>query len=131
MWGNDASIKTAEDVEGWVRANHFDIVQPDLRTVGFSNAIRMADIASQYNAGLAPRNWQSELGKVMSVHLAKLRENISFVEDDRWSNFALDTSEYRFHNGRWFAPAESGWGIRVSNHYSQFAEIEGEQVITG
>ncbi len=131
MWGNDASIKTAEDVEGWVSANHFDVVQPDLRTVGFSNAIRMADIASQYNAGLVPHNWQSELGKVMSVHLAKLRENISFVEDDRWSNFALDTSEYRFRNGRWFAPAEPGWGIRVSDHYSQFAEIEEERVIAG
>lgn len=130
LWAEEAAIQTAEDVERWVRPNHFDFVQPDLRTVGFSNAIRMADIASQYNAGLVPHNWQSELGKIMGVHLAKLRENISFVEDDRWSNFALDTSGCLFREGRWYLPDTSGWGVRLSSHYNQLAEAGEEQVIS-
>jgi L-alanine-DL-glutamate epimerase-like enolase superfamily enzyme len=130
IWGDDASIKAAEDVEGWVRANHFDFVQPDLRTVGFSHTIRMADVASRYNAGLVPHNWQSELGKAMGVHLAKLRTNIPFVEDDRWSNFALDTSKYQFRNGRWFAPEAPGWGVCVNDHYDRFAKSEEEWSIT-
>lgn len=130
MWADRAAIQQPSDVQTWVENNHFDVVQPDLRTVGFSNALRMADIASQFGASLVPHNWQSELGKCMGVHIARLRDNIRFVEDDRWSNYALDTSDYQFREGRWYTPEAPGWGLRLSEHYDRFAEIEEEQVIS-
>ena len=131
MWADGASIQKPKDVEMWVSNNHFDVVQPDLRTVGFANALRMADIANRHGAALVPHNWQSEMGKLMGIHLAKLRENVQFVEDDRWSNYALDTSEYQFRDGQWRAPDVPGWGVRLSEHYDRFAEAEEERVIAG
>jgi L-alanine-DL-glutamate epimerase-like enolase superfamily enzyme len=130
MWADEASIQQPSDVQTWVENNHFDVVQPDLRSVGFNNALRMADVASQFGATLVPHNWQSELGKCMGVHLARLRDNIRFVEDDRWSNHALDTSGYQFREGQWHTPEAPGWGIRLSDHYDRFAKIEEEQVIS-
>ncbi len=130
MWGDDAPIQTVEDAEMWTKANHFDVLQPDLRTIGFSNALSMADIADQHGAALVPHNWKSELGKLMGIHLAQLRENVRLVEDDRWSNHAIDTSSYLFREGKWTAPDEPGWGVRLTEHYDRFAEIEEERVIT-
>ena len=130
IWADGAAIQTPSGVQTWVENNHFDVVQPDLRSVGFNNTLRMADIASQFGAALVPHNWQSELGKCMSVHLARLRDNIRFVEDDRWSNHALDTSGYQFREGQWHTPEEPGWGVSLSDHYDRFAEIEEEQVIS-
>jgi L-alanine-DL-glutamate epimerase-like enolase superfamily enzyme len=130
IWADGAAIQTPSGVQTWVENNHFDVVQPDLRSVGFNNTLRMADIASQFGAALVPHNWQSELGKCMSVHLARLRDNIRFVEDDRWSNYALDTSGYQFREGQWHTPEEPGWGVSLSDHYDRFAEIEEEQVIS-
>lgn len=130
IWADGAPIQQVEDVEPWVKANHFDVVQPDLRTVGFTNTLQMADLVGEYGVSLVPHNWQSEIGKLMSVHLAMVRENVRFVEDDRWSNFALDASGYRFRDGQWSAPEASGWGLRLTEHYDRFAEAEEEQVIT-
>jgi hypothetical protein len=36
----------------------------------------------------------------MGVHLARLRDNVRFVEDDRWSNYALYTSDSQFREGQ-------------------------------
>lgn len=130
LWTEQAAIQQSSDVKTWVENSHFDVVQPDLRSVGFHNTLHMADVASQYGASLVPHNWQSELGKCMGVHLARLRDNVRFVEDDRWSNYALDTSDYLFRDGQWHAPDAPGWGLRLSEHYDRFAEIEEEQVIS-
>lgn len=130
MWADGAPIQSPQDVDTWMSNNHFDVMQPDLRTVGFSNALTMAGIAGQYGGWLVPHNWQSELGKLMGVHFAKLRENVPYVEDDRWSNYAIDSSEYRFRDGQWEAPDAPGWGVRLSDHYDRFAETEEERVIS-
>lgn len=130
IFGNGAPIQQAEDIEPWVKDSYFDVVQPDLRTVGFSNTLRMADIAGQYGASLVPHNWQSEFGKLMGIHLSMVRKNVRFVEDDRWSNYVLDTSDYHFRDGQWIASDTPGWGIRLSEHYDRFAEVEEELVIS-
>lgn len=129
FWSDSAAIQTVDDVRPWVESQLVDIVQPDLRTVGFTNVLAMAELSAPFGADVVPHNWQSELGMVMSAHAACVRENIPFVEDDRWSNYAVDTSAYLFRNGRWTVPEEPGWGIELSGHYDRFAQEEEELVI--
>ncbi len=53
------------------------------------------------------------MGKIMSIHAAKVHPSITFAEDDRFRNFVLDASDYMFRGGRWYAPEKPGWGINL------------------
>lgn len=130
LWAGSAALQEVRDAVPWVRDGLIDVVQPDLRTIGFSNTLSMADLVAPHGGVLVPHNWQSEMGKLMGVHAARLKSTVRFVEDDRWSNFALDSSDYRFHNGQWHAPDTPGWGVRLSDHYDRFARSGDERVIS-
>jgi L-alanine-DL-glutamate epimerase-like enolase superfamily enzyme len=129
MFGS-GPVQEVDDFQPWLKAGLFDVIQPDMRTVGFSNVLRQARQAARHNKTLVPHNWQSEMGKLMGIHAAKVQENIRFVEDDRWSNYALDASDYRFRNGQWIAPDAPGWGVRLSEHYDRFVREGTERVIS-
>lgn len=124
------SVREVAEFGSYLEQGLFDVIQPDMRTVGFSNVLRGADLAAQYGKMLVPHNWQSEVGKLMSIHAAKVKENIRFVEDDRWSNHALNASEYVFREGAWSAPQTPGWGISLNEHYDRFAEASDTVVIS-
>ena len=113
----------------YLKAGIFEVIQPDMRTVGFSNILRASKLAASYGKALVPHNWQSEMGKIMSIHAAKVRENIRFAEDDRWSNHAFDTSGYLFRDGQWWAPESPGWGVSLNENYERFKEASEELVI--
>jgi len=124
------SVRRVSEFQPYLEAGIFDVIQPDMRTAGFSNVLRGADLAAAHGKMLVPHNWQSEVGKLMTIHAAKVKESIRFVEDDRWSNHALDTSDYAFRNGQWTAPEKPGWGIHLNGHYDRFAEESEELVIS-
>lgn len=124
------SVWEVTQFQSYVEKGLFDVIQPDMRTVGFSNVLRAADLAGTHGKTLVPHNWQSEVGKLMSIHAAKVKENIRFVEDDRWSNHVLDTSDYVFRNGAWVAPQDPGWGISLNEHYDRIAETSDPIVIS-
>lgn len=129
VWGRRAQIEDIDGFDPWMEQRLIDVIQPDMRTVGFSNVLRQARSAARYGASLVPHNWQSEMGKIMSLHAAKVEPSIRFAEDDRWSNYALDTSEYVFRDGQWFVPELPGWGVRVGELYDRFAAEGEERVI--
>ena len=116
------TIWQIDEFRPYLDAGVFDVIQPDMRTVGFSNVLRAADLAASHGAMLVPHNWQSEVGKLMSIHAALVTENIRFAEDDRWSNHALDTSDYVFRDGQWTAPKQPGWGIALNDHYDRIEQ---------
>jgi len=124
------SVRRVSKFRPYLEAGLFDVIQPDMRTAGFSNVLRGADLAATHGKMLVPHNWQSEVGKLMTIHAAKIKENIPFAEDDRWSNYAFDTSDYVFRDGQWTAPEAPGWGIRLSEHYDRFAEESEPLVIS-
>lgn len=121
--------KTMSEFEPWLAEHLFDVIQPDMRTIGFTHALRAADLAERYGKMFVPHNWNSELGKLMSVHLGRLRASVRFVEDDRWSNDALNASGYRFENGQWFCGEEPGWGVELTDAYARAASDGQETVI--
>lgn len=123
------NVNKVEEFRPYLEAGLYHYIQPDMRTVGFSNILRAADMADHNGAALVPHNWQSEVGKIMSVHAAMIRKNITFAEDDRYHNLALDASSYLFRDGQWIPPKKPGWGIDLNN-YNYFKSKTEEQVIS-
>lgn len=124
------SVQDIEDFDPFLGKNIFNVIQPDMRTAGFTNCLRGADKAGRQGIALVPHNWQSEMGKIMSIHAAMVRQNITYAEDDRYDNFALDTSQYLFRDGQWIAPDSPGWGVELNDHYDYFKSKEEELVIS-
>ena len=67
-----------------------------------------------------------KLGKLMSIHAARIRRNIAFAEDDRYHTHAFDASDYLFRDGQWHAPDAPGWGVRLVD-YDRFVR-QGEEL---
>jgi len=125
------SIHMMEEFEPYLEANIYGYIQPDMRTCGFSKILQAADMAVRNHVNVVAHNWMSEMGKLMSLHAAKIRRNIPVVEDDRFHNFALDASDYEFRDGQWFVPERPGWGVDLSSNYERLAKNGNEIVIGG
>lgn len=124
------NIKRMEEFIPYLEADIYRYIQPDMRTCGLSDILRAADLAAPHRVKVIPHNWMSEMGKLMSIHAAKIRKNIPLVEDDRFHNFALDASSYAFRDGQWFVSERPGWGVDLSPNYERFAKAGNEVVIS-
>jgi L-alanine-DL-glutamate epimerase-like enolase superfamily enzyme len=106
----------------------YHYIQPDIPTCGFSNILRIARMAEKHShVKLIPHVWQSQMGLIMSAHLSKIQPNVPFVEDSRYDEHALMTTDYQFVQGQWFLPESPGWGIQLTPDFLQF--MEGEALI--
>lgn len=124
------SMPDIEEFEPFLDKNIYNVIQPDMRTAGFTNILRASERAKQFQISVVPHNWQSEMGKLMSIHAAMIDRNITFAEDDRYDNFGVDSSGYLFRDGQWIPPEESGWGIQLTDHYDYFKEKNEDLVIS-
>jgi len=124
------SVHDMDSYTLFMSAGLYRYIQPDMRTCGFSKILYAASLAAPYRVDVAPHNWMSEMGKLACLHAAKICRNIPVVEDDRYHDFALDTSAYAFRNGQWFVPKKPGWGVELNPDYELFAKINDEIVIT-
>jgi D-galactarolactone cycloisomerase len=123
------SVRDMDSFTPFLSAGLYRYIQPDMRTCGFSKILYAAKLAALYRVNVAPHNWMSEMGKLACLHAAKICRNIPIVEDDRYHDFALDTSAYAFRNGQWFVPNGPGWGVDLSPDYELFSKINQEIVI--
>jgi L-alanine-DL-glutamate epimerase-like enolase superfamily enzyme len=124
------NIHMMEEFQPYLEADIYRYIQPDMRTCGFSKILQAADLAAPHRVKVVPHNWMSQLGKHISMHAAKIRKNIPFVEDDRFHNFALDASSYQFQDGQWSVSEKPGWGIDLSGNYELLQKAATETVIT-
>lgn len=124
------SVRDMDSFTPFLKAGLYRYIQPDMRTCGFSKILYAADLAAPYRVHVAPHNWMSEIGKLACLHASKLRKNIPIVEDDRYHDFALDSSAYVFREGQWFIPERPGWGVDLSPDYELFAKAGQEIAIS-
>ena len=124
------NIHMMEEFQPYLEADIYRYIQPDMRTCGFSKILQAADMAAPHRVKVVPHNWMSQMGKHISMHAAKIRKNIPFVEDDRFHNFALDASSYQFQDGQWSVSEKPGWGIDLSGNYEVLQKAATETVIT-
>jgi L-alanine-DL-glutamate epimerase-like enolase superfamily enzyme len=123
------SVRDMDSFTAFMSAGLYRYIQPDMRTCGFSKILYAAKLAAPYRVDVAPHNWMSEMGKLACLHAAKICKNIPIVEDDRYHDFALDTSAYAFRNGQWLVPNSPGWGVELAPDYELFAKVNQEIVI--
>jgi len=123
------SVRSMDSFKPFLDAGVYRYIQPDMRTCGFSKILRAADLAAAHHVSVAPHNWMSELGKIACMHASMLRTNIPLVEDDRYRDFAFDSSAYEFRDGQWIVPVRPGWGIELSPEYEFFRKAGNEIVI--
>ncbi len=123
------NLRRHEQITSLLQDGVYNFVQPDMRTWGMSNILRMANEARKFaHVKLIPHNWQSQMGLIMSLHAAKISTNINFVEDDRFHNHALSLTKYQFKGGQWFIPDEPGWGVKLVPDYKQFV-VDGSEIV--
>lgn len=117
------TIKDLNKFDQYLEDKIYKYLQPDMRTSGMSNILRLAQKAKRFpGVQIIPHNWQSQLGLIMSMHASKVAKNITFVEDDRFSTHAFSTINYQFKSGQWHVPDEPGWGIQLIQDYEQFVK---------
>ncbi|MEM6800766.1 MAG: mandelate racemase/muconate lactonizing enzyme family protein [Bacteroidota bacterium] len=114
--------------QSYCESKVYSFIQPDIPTCGFSNLIRIARMAEKYpHVKVIPHVWQSQMGLLMSNHMAKIQANVPFVEDSRYNEHVMLAPGYSFKQGQWFVPDEAGWGVYLAPGYTEF--IEGDVVI--
>jgi L-rhamnonate dehydratase len=124
------SVRDMKEFIPFMNAGLYRYIQPDMRTCGFIKVLSAAGMAAPCRVNVTPHNWMSEMGKLASLHAAKLQKNIPVVEDDRYHDFAIDSSAYVFRDGQWFVPDRPGWGVDLSPEYEFFARGGDEIVIS-
>lgn len=126
VWDN----KMMETFTSYCESGVYSYIQPDIPTCGFTNILRIARMAEAYpHVKLIPHVWQSQMGLLMSNHVAKIQRNIPFVEDSRYNEHVMLSPGYSFEQGQWFVPEEPGWGVYLAPGYEEF--LMEEKVVLG
>lgn len=112
------NMRSAADFRPWVEPERlFDYMQLDIRTGGILECREMSGIGEPHGAKAVPHNWGSQVGLLMSLHLAKTQENIVAAEDDRSTCPALIVRGYEFKDGYYTVSNEPGLGVEVDPDY--------------
>lgn len=112
------NMRSAEDFRPWVEPERlFDYMQLDIRTGGILECREMSVIGEPHGAKAVPHNWGSQVGLLMSLHLAKTQENIVAAEDDRSTCPALIVKGYEFKDGYYTVSNEPGLGVEADPDY--------------
>lgn len=124
------NMRSAEDFRPWVEPERlFDYMQLDIRTGGILECREMSAIGEPHGAKAVPHNWGSQVGLLMSLHLAKTQENIVAAEDDRSTCPALMVKGYEFKDGYYTVSNEPGLGVAVDPDYYAAPEFPERTVI--
>lgn len=124
------NMRSAEDFRPWVEPERlFDYMQLDIRTGGILECREMSAIGEPHGAKAVPHNWGSQVGLLMSLHLAKTQENIVAAEDDRSTCPALVVKGYEFKDGYYTVSNEPGLGVAVDPDYYAPPEFPERTVI--
>lgn len=124
------NMRSAEDFRPWVEPERlFDYMQLDIRTGGILECREMSAIGEPHGAKAVPHNWGSQVGLLMSLHLAKTQENIVAAEDDRSTCPALVAKGYEFKDGYYTVSNEPGLGVEVDPDYYAPPEFPERTVI--
>ena len=123
-------MRSAADFRPWVEPERlFDYMQLDIRTGGILECREMSAIGEPHGAKAVPHNWGSQVGLMMSLHLAKTQENIVAAEDDRSTCPALVVKGYEFDDGYYTVSNEPGLGVEVDPDYYTAPEFPERTVI--
>lgn len=99
----------------WARDGLIDVVQYDLRDIGFTRWLMLGKQLDSWGRRSAPHNYGSNFGNYASCHLAGIIARFTFVEWDHADTPGLDGSAYTLSEGSISVPDSPGWGLRLDN----------------
>ena len=109
------NMRAAKDFRPFLEPERlFDVMQLDIRTGGILECRAMSKMGEPHGAQAVPHNWGSQVGLLMSLHLAKTQKNIMGAEDDRSTCAALTARGYEFKDGAYTVSDEPGLGLEVN-----------------
>jgi D-galactarolactone cycloisomerase len=120
----DEGLKTLlADGESAAHSDHFspflhagvlDVLQPDIRAFGLSLLWALARTVEAFpGVRIAPHNWGSALGHLMIATLGRGLPAIWMAEQDTADCAVLDTSAFRFQDGKLSVPDTPGCGFTL------------------
>jgi L-alanine-DL-glutamate epimerase-like enolase superfamily enzyme len=109
----DGEGQASPTLMDWARDGMIDVVQYDIRDIGFSAWLKVGAQLDGWNVKSAPHNYGSAYGNYASAHLAGALRHFAFVEWDHIDLDGLDTSAYAIHEGRVQVPDAPGFGLRL------------------
>jgi len=100
---------------------HIDVAQPDVgRVGGFTEAMRVVDMALDRGKIIVPHCWKTGIGAAASAHLAACAPNCRFIEflppsvADSALRRDLVMEELQIEDGRLALPRKPGLGIELN-----------------
>lgn len=124
------SMRSAAEFAPYLQPERLvDVMQLDIRTGGILECREMARIGVQSGAVAVPHNWGSQVGLLMSLHLARTQGNIPAAEDDRSVCPALIVKGYEFEDGYYRVSDKPGLGLGVNRDYYEAPRYPEETVI--
>ena len=94
-----------------------DVAIIDVPWNGFSESLKIANMADTYEINIAPHNFYGNLSTMMSAHLAAVVPNLRIMEIDPdvvpWQD-ELFTVKPVVKNGHMMLPTGPGWGTEVN-----------------
>ena len=124
------NMRAAQDFRPYLEPERlFDVMQLDIRTGGILECRAMSKMGEPHGAQAVPHNWGSQVGLLMSLHLAKTQNNIMGAEDDRSTCAALKVSGYKFEDGAYTVSNEPGLGIQVNEGLYEAPDFPAKTVI--
>jgi L-alanine-DL-glutamate epimerase-like enolase superfamily enzyme len=109
----------------WARDGLIDVVQYDLRDIGFTRWLTLGKQLDEWGRRSAPHNYGSNVGNYASCHLAGIIAGFTFAEWDHAKTPGLDGSAYSLSEGRISVPNLPGWGLKLDDAVFQQAIKEG------
>jgi L-alanine-DL-glutamate epimerase-like enolase superfamily enzyme len=97
-----------------VAARALDVVQPDMRSFGFTLQLEMDKMLRGSGIRLAPHNWGSLVGFYMQVQLARGIETFFRAERDPLYTDVLVADGYEIKDGHARVPTAPGFGLALA-----------------
>ncbi len=107
-----------------------DVLQGDIRRLGFLACRNMARMGEAVGAISVPHNWASQVGLFMGLHLAKAIRSIPAAEDDRSTCDVVIGEGYEFKSGCYTVSDAPGLGIHVDEEVYKRKSQPQEIVVT-
>ena len=124
------NMRSAAEFEPYIQPERlFDMLQLDIRTGGILDCRTMSVMGEPHGARAVPHNWGSQVGLLMSLHLAKTQTNIVAAEDDRSTCPALVVKGYEFKDGYYTVSNEPGLGVTINEQFYEAPHLPQQTVI--
>lgn len=108
------SVSDVRAFEPFLRPKRLmDVLQLDIRTGGFVDNVKAAEMAKSAGGVSVPHNWGSAVGGLMGLQISKAVGAIPAAEDDRSTCDAIVAEGYQFRDGSYTVPDRPGLSIEV------------------